>query len=61
MQLRIGYELVYQFPQPTPIILLVNVHESRASDIIVPAHLTAEPFIPITEYGDGFGNRCHAP
>jgi transglutaminase-like putative cysteine protease len=58
MQLRIGYELVYSFPQPTPIILLVDVHHSRASDIIVPERLTAEPWIPINSYRDAFGNLC---
>jgi len=59
MQLRTGYELVYSFPQPTPIILLVNIHESRASDIVVPDRLTVEPSIPITCYWDAFGNQCH--
>lgn len=59
MQLRIGYELMYSFPQPTPIILVVNVHESRASDIVVPDRLTTEPPIPITDYQDRFGNQCH--
>ncbi len=59
MQLRIGYELIYSFPQPTPMILVVNVHDSRASDIVVPDHLTAEPSIPISGYRDAFGNRCH--
>src|ERR1035438_8054980 len=42
MQLRIGYELIYSFPQPTPIILVVNVHDSRASDIVVPHRPTTE-------------------
>jgi len=59
MQLRIGYELIYSFPQPTPIILVMNVHDSRASDLIVPDCLTTEPAIPITGYRDGFGNQCH--
>jgi transglutaminase-like putative cysteine protease len=58
MQLRIGYELSYSFPQPTPIILVVNIHDSRASDIIVPDRLTTEPPIPTTGYRDAFGNRC---
>ena len=58
MQLRIGYELIYSFPQPTPIILVVNVHDSRASDLIVPDLLVTEPAIPITGYTDAFGNRC---
>jgi transglutaminase-like putative cysteine protease len=59
MQLRIGYELIYYFPQPTPIILVVDVHDSRASDVVVPAGLTTEPFLPIFGYRDAFGNRCH--
>jgi len=58
MQLRIGFELVYNFPQPTPIILHVNVHYSRAFDMVVPDRLTTEPYVPITGYRDGFGNLC---
>ena len=59
MRLRIGYELIYSFPQPTPIILVVNVHDSRTSDLVVPDRLTVEPSIPISAYRDAFGNRCH--
>ena len=59
MQFRAGYELIYSFPQPTPIILVVNIHESRADDIVVPDRLEVEPAIPITSYRDSFGNRCH--
>jgi transglutaminase-like putative cysteine protease len=59
MHLRVGYELIYTFPQPTPIILAVNIHYSRASDVIVPDRLTVEPFVPISSYRDGFGNFCH--
>jgi transglutaminase-like putative cysteine protease len=59
MQLRTGFELIYHFPQVTPIILAVNIHESRAADLIVPDHLVTEPPIPTRLYIDGFGNRCH--
>ncbi len=58
MQIRAGYELIYTFPQPTPIILVVNIHYSRASDIVVPDHLVCEPFFPVTAYRDAFGNWC---
>ncbi len=58
MQFRIGYELIYSFPQPTPVILAVNVHDSRASDMVIPDHLITEPRIPISDYRDAFGNRC---
>jgi transglutaminase-like putative cysteine protease len=59
MQLRTGYELIYRFPQPTPIILVVNIHHSRAADLIVPDRLITEPSLPIIGYRDGFGNWCH--
>lgn len=59
MRLRIGYELIYEFPQPTPAILVVNVHSSRAADLIVLDDLVAEPHTPISAYYDSFGNHCH--
>ena len=58
MQIRIGYELVYECPKPTPMILTVNVHYSRASDVVRPDYLVTRPSIPITQYRDGFGNWC---
>ena len=58
MQIRVGYELIYNFPQPTPMILTVSIHYSRASDIVIPDHLTTDPSVPITAYRDGFGNWC---
>jgi transglutaminase-like putative cysteine protease len=58
MQLRLGYELNYAFPQPTPMILALNIHYSRASDIIIPDHVTTDPPVPIGGYRDGFGNWC---
>lgn len=36
----------------------MNIHDSRASDILVPDALVTEPAIPIASYRDLFGNRC---
>lgn len=47
MQIRVGYELTYDFPQPTPMILTLNVHYSRASDLIQPDHLITTPSLPM--------------
>lgn len=58
MQLRVGYELTYDCPQPTPMILLLNIHHSRASDIVAPDCLTTRPAVPLTFYRDAFGNWC---
>jgi transglutaminase-like putative cysteine protease len=58
MRIRVGYEFIHSFPQPTPMILMVSIHYSRASDIIVPDHLTTDPLVPVSTYRDGFGNLC---
>ena len=58
MKIRIGYELIYDCPQPTPMILTLSVHYSRVSNIIVPDHLIADPPVPLTAYRDSFGNWC---
>jgi len=58
MKIRIGYELIYDLPQPTPMILTLHVHFSRASDMVVPDHLITSPSIPVSAYRDSFGNWC---
>jgi transglutaminase-like putative cysteine protease len=58
MLIQVGYELVFDCAQSTPMILMVNVHYSRASDIVKPDFLLTEPETPFTAYRDGFGNWC---
>jgi len=58
MQIRFGFELVYACPKPTPMILTLNVHYSRVSDLLTPDHLLTQPSVPIAGYRDGFGNWC---
>ncbi len=58
MKLRVGYELRYEFPQPTPAILMLNIHFSRVSDLQFPDHIVISPPVPISGYRDGFGNWC---
>ena len=58
MDIRVGYELIYECPQPMPMILTLNIHYSRASDIVAPDLLTTSPSVPITAYRDSFGNWC---
>jgi transglutaminase-like putative cysteine protease len=56
MRIKVGCELVYECPQPTPMLLTLNIHYSRASDLEVPDHLVISPPAPVTAYRDGFGN-----
>ena len=58
MQIRAGYELIYECPQPTPMVLMLNIHHTRAADMVVPDRMTTDPFVPYTAYRDGFGNWC---
>src|SRR5271170_4206961 len=58
MRIQFGYELIYDCPQPTPMILTLNVHYTRVSDMIIPDHLIADPPVPLTAYRDSFGNWC---
>ncbi len=59
MPLRIGYSLTYSFEQPTPMIVMLNVHYSRASDLVAPDTMIAAPSTPYTSYRDSFGNWCN--
>jgi len=59
MQLRVGYDILYDCTQPTPMILLLNIHFTRVSDIVVPDHLILRPSVPLTAYRDAFGNWCN--
>lgn len=58
MKLRVGCELSYVFPQPTPVILMLNIHFTRVSDLALPDHVIINPSVPISGYRDGFGNWC---
>jgi len=58
MKLRVGYEVVYECVQPTPMLLMLNVHTSRAKDILVPDLLRVNPRVPFSQYHDSFGNLC---
>ncbi|MFA5496351.1 MAG: transglutaminase family protein [Porticoccaceae bacterium] len=59
MKIRIGYELIYDCPQPTPMILALRVHPSRFNDIIVPDLVVSDPPVAIRGYWDSYGNHCH--
>jgi transglutaminase-like putative cysteine protease len=58
MKLRVGYELVYECEQATPMLLMLNTHYSRVQDVLTADVLKVDPPVPITQYRDGFGNLC---
>jgi len=59
VRMRLGCRLTFELPAPTPMILLLTVHYSRASDLERPDLLVTDPAVPIEAYRDGFGNWCN--
>ena len=59
MRIRAGFEISYDCPQPTPMILQVSIHPSRIPDVLSGGRLQFDPPIPANTYHDGFGNFCH--
>jgi transglutaminase-like putative cysteine protease len=58
MYIKVGYELIYDCPQPTPTLLMLNIHFSHANQIVTPDVLTVSPNAAVSSYRDGFGNWC---
>ena len=58
-EIRVGCELSFDFPQTTPMIAVLNVHFSRASELERPDYLVTNPSVPIEGYRDSFGNWCN--
>ena len=58
MQIRVGFEMIYDCPQPTPMIFNLNVHFTRVSDLVGRDDLMFDPPVPMAAYRDSFGNWC---
>jgi len=58
MQIRVGFEMAYRCPQPTPMLLTLSIHYSRAPDLVRPDLLRTEPAVPVRAWRDLFGNWC---
>jgi transglutaminase-like putative cysteine protease len=56
--IRLGYELVFDVTELTPMTLMLYVHPDRANDLHEPEVLQIEPKTPVHDFIDGFGNRC---
>jgi len=58
MLIRAGYELAYECPAPTPMVLCLTVHPSRHGDLVSPQRVRVSPTVPTDDYLDAFGNVC---
>ncbi len=58
MKIHVGYDLIYNCVAPTPMLFMLNVHPSRAADLLTSDRMRVTPTRTITAYTDGFGNKC---
>ncbi len=58
MRIRAGYEISFDCPQTTPMMLCISVHPSRAGDLLTPGPITVSPGAPLSTYRDAFDNVC---
>lgn len=58
MQIKAGYSLTYDCPQPTPMLLTLNIHPTRRPDLLTPQVVSFSPVVDPWEYLDVYGNVC---
>ncbi|MDQ6437764.1 transglutaminase family protein [Mesorhizobium sp. LHD-90] len=58
MLIRLGYEIAINCAQPTPIVALLDIHQSRRQDIKRQTRMLTSPAVPTRPYSDLFGNTC---
>jgi len=58
MQIRIGYELTFEVPRPTPMVLMLYVHPEAAHILTQPEQIVVDPLVAIEDFVDLFGNRA---
>ena len=59
MHIRAGYEIAYDHPVPTPMLLVLSVRPERLPDLVTPQTMSVSPDVPVHAYRDQFGNICH--
>jgi transglutaminase-like putative cysteine protease len=58
MMLRLGYDIQFEIPAPVAMVALLSVHPSRVADLRAPDEIQIDPWTPVENFMDGFGNRC---
>ena len=58
MLIRLGYEIVIECRERTPIISLLEIHPDRQPDIKRQTRVLTSPDVPTSVYQDRYGNAC---
>jgi transglutaminase-like putative cysteine protease len=56
MRIRCGFDISFDCPAPTPMLLSLSVHPSRRDDLETADWVRTDPFLDVQQYIDGFGN-----
>lgn len=59
LEIRVGFDLTLRCPRPTPMIVTLGVHASRAADLLEADPLEVTPEVPLRSYVDSYGNVCN--
>jgi transglutaminase-like putative cysteine protease len=57
MLIEAGFEIEFQCPASTPMLLQLNIHPSRDADLRSPDIIVSDPPVPMRVYLDLYGNR----
>jgi transglutaminase-like putative cysteine protease len=58
MRIRAGFEVTYDCPAQTPMLLALSVHLSRRNDLETPDWVRTDPMVEVRQYIDSYGNIC---
>jgi transglutaminase-like putative cysteine protease len=58
MLIRLGYEMLFNIPQPVAMVAILCVHPSHEQNLREPDVVNIDPFVPSERYNDRFGNTC---
>jgi transglutaminase-like putative cysteine protease len=58
MLIRLGYDLTFEIPAPTAMVVMLCTHPDRAADLHGEDRPRVEPAVRVEEFLDAFGNRC---
>jgi transglutaminase-like putative cysteine protease len=58
MRIRIGFDIAYDCPRPTSMLLTLNLHPTRMSDLGTPHRIEFNPSVESHDYRDRYGNIC---
>ena len=57
MLIEAGFDVAFECPAATPMILQLSIHPSRDADLLTPDRIVSDPSLPMHSYLDLFGNR----